>query len=122
MHQQINVLFADVIQRIVKQKIFFCHYLPWIRYAGFFLLWGWIGITLGASVNYEYDSLGRLTGVLYEDGTSISYQYDANGNRSSAEIIPSGFAITTDELPEATAGLSYATTLSARGHTRQLKP
>ncbi|MCB0712629.1 MAG: RHS repeat protein [Ignavibacteriae bacterium] len=29
---------------------------------------------------YTYDEAGRLTGVLYADGSTISYQYDKNGN------------------------------------------
>lgn len=29
---------------------------------------------------YEYDRLGRVTKVTYEDGSSITYEYDANGN------------------------------------------
>lgn len=29
---------------------------------------------------YEYDSLGRVTGVVYEDGGSVTYIYDSNGN------------------------------------------
>lgn len=29
---------------------------------------------------YEYDSLGRVTGVVYEDGKSVTYTYDSNGN------------------------------------------
>ncbi len=29
---------------------------------------------------YSYDAIGRLIGVVYDDGSSISYSYDANGN------------------------------------------
>ena len=29
---------------------------------------------------YSYDSLGRLIGVVYDDGSTVSYSYDANGN------------------------------------------
>ena len=29
---------------------------------------------------YEYDELGRVTKVTYEDGSSIEYEYDKNGN------------------------------------------
>ena len=35
------------------------------------------------STNYTYDSLNRLTGVVYADGTTIAYTYDASGNRLS---------------------------------------
>jgi len=45
-----------------------------------------MGVLLGASMTclaetYSYDATGRLTGVVYDDGSSLSYQYDANGNR-----------------------------------------
>lgn len=30
--------------------------------------------------DYEYDDLGRVTKVVYEDGSSVTYTYDANGN------------------------------------------
>lgn len=32
---------------------------------------------------YTYDSLGRLTGVTYSDGSSITYAYDDAGNRAT---------------------------------------
>ncbi len=49
-------------------------------------------ITLGAALllfsassataeTYSYDDAGRLTKVVYDDGSFIRYQYDANGNR-----------------------------------------
>ena len=31
--------------------------------------------------NYTYDTIGRLTHVIYEDGSSITYTYDDAGNR-----------------------------------------
>ena len=45
-----------------------------------------MGVLLSASMTclaetYSYDAAGRLTGVVYDDGSSLSYQYDANGNR-----------------------------------------
>jgi YD repeat-containing protein len=36
---------------------------------------------------YTYDSAGRLTGVSYGDGSSISYTYDNNGNILTRELI-----------------------------------
>jgi YD repeat-containing protein len=30
---------------------------------------------------YEYDALGRLTKVTFDDGSTITYTYDENGNR-----------------------------------------
>jgi len=35
---------------------------------------------------YSYDAAGRLTGVTYANGSSISYSYDANGNLLSKAI------------------------------------
>ena len=35
---------------------------------------------------YNYDAAGRLTGVTYDDGSSVIYIYDANGNRLSRII------------------------------------
>ena len=33
--------------------------------------------------SHQHDALGRLTGVGYDDGSSIHYSYDANGNMLS---------------------------------------
>lgn len=38
--------------------------------------------------NYDYNSLGRLTGINYLDGGSVSYQYDNLGNRTSVVETP----------------------------------
>lgn len=32
------------------------------------------------AADYEYDDLGRVTKVVYEDGSSVTYIYDAKGN------------------------------------------
>lgn len=37
------------------------------------------GSTVWAA-EYEYDNLGRVTKVTYEDNSSVTYEYDANGN------------------------------------------
>jgi YD repeat-containing protein len=34
------------------------------------------------AITYEYDVLGRLTKVTYDDGSYVVYAYDAAGNRS----------------------------------------
>lgn len=41
------------------------------------------GPALSDSVDYTYDTLGRLTTVTYSSGVIITYVYDAAGNRTS---------------------------------------
>ena len=41
------------------------------------------------TINYNYDSLGRLTQVIYPDSNIIKYAYDATGNRIHKTIIES---------------------------------
>jgi YD repeat-containing protein len=43
-------------------------------------------VSTTGSATYEYDALGRLTRVTYDDGSSISYGYDAAGNRTTTVI------------------------------------
>lgn len=48
----------------------------------------WFVLCLAAPVisqaeTYSYDVAGRLTGVIYDDGSSIIYTYDPAGNRLS---------------------------------------
>src|ERR1017187_6499151 len=38
------------------------------------------------TINYNYDSLGRLTQVIYPDSSIIKYAYDASGNRKKRVI------------------------------------
>lgn len=42
----------------------------------------WACQAVAGSVSYTYDSLGRLTGANYDNGSSISYSYDSAGNRT----------------------------------------
>lgn len=42
-----------------------------------------VAVHPAGAVSYSYDKLNRLTGVTYDDGSSISYQYDATGNITS---------------------------------------
>jgi len=37
----------------------------------------------GAGVTYTYDTLGRVTTALYDNGMCVAYSYDANGNRTT---------------------------------------
>lgn len=39
------------------------------------------------SVTYSYDALGRLLTANYDTGVCIVYSYDANGNRTSQQIL-----------------------------------
>jgi YD repeat-containing protein len=46
------------------------------------------GLTVASADTYTYDAYGRLTGVTYSDGSSISYTYDAAGNRTASSGTP----------------------------------
>lgn len=58
------------------------------------------------AATYEYDELGRVTKVTYEDGTGVAYVYDANGNLT--EVITytteEGEAPGTGDKPEGGGG------------------
>ena len=41
---------------------------------------------MGQILNYSYDSLGRLTQVIYPDSSIIKYSYDPSGNRKKRVI------------------------------------
>ena len=41
------------------------------------------------TINYNYDSLGRLTQIIYPDSSVIKYAYDATGNRVNKTVIKS---------------------------------
>lgn len=34
------------------------------------------------AITYDYDELGRLTKVTYDDGSYVEYEYDDAGNRT----------------------------------------
>lgn len=42
---------------------------------------------IAQTVNYKYDSLDRLTQVIYPDNSIIKYAYDASGNRTHKTVI-----------------------------------
>ena len=45
-------------------------------------------VSASCADTYSYDSAGRLTGVVYDDGSSVSYNYDANGNLTAIATMP----------------------------------
>jgi len=54
---------------------------------------GAMAITMGEIVSagadsYTYDLLGRLTGVTYSNGSTVTYAYDAAGNRTTVTQTP----------------------------------
>lgn len=46
------------------------------------------GLAFAGTDTYTYDTLGRLTGVTYADGSSITYAYDDAGNRTTVSQTP----------------------------------
>ena len=71
----------------------------------------------GGTINYEYDSAGRLVRVTYPDARSVEYEYDDAGNRNKLTY-PDGCSITYnyDELDRLTEVLEGGTTLLAQYH------
>jgi len=41
---------------------------------------------LPSGAGYQYDQLGRLTEIIYPDGTTVVFNYDSMGNRTSVVI------------------------------------
>lgn len=54
----------------------------------FLMLLAATGPIIAGSVSYEYDALGRLERIVYDDGTVIEFVYDAAGNRTSRIVTP----------------------------------
>lgn len=44
------------------------------------------GNACAASATYTYDALGRVTQVLYDNGTKIVYTYDSAGNITNKTV------------------------------------
>ena len=67
-------------------------------------------LVLGASVGqsalaadqtlYNYDALGRLQSVQYQNGTTVTYAYDAAGNRTQVTNTAGSGGTTTPPLPQ----------------------
>ena len=69
------------------------------------------------SANYTYDNAGRLRGVTYEDGTTVTYGLDAAGNRTvvttaldtAAPSVPTGLTASTVSATQVTLSWSAST-------------
>jgi len=48
------------------------------------------GAATADATTYQYDALGRLVKVIYENGATTTYAYDANNNRTqvTTELAP----------------------------------
>lgn len=71
-------------------------------------------ITKAAEKEYEYDDSGRVTKVVYEDGSYETYQYDDNGNITQINYVDangdgSGESSTRDESEMSTEGVEAST-------------
>lgn len=60
-------------------------------------------IALADGVSYTYDSLGRITGATYANGSAVQYSYDANGNRT-LQVVVGNQVITFGTVPAVVAG------------------
>lgn len=61
------------------------------------------------ATTYEYDELGRVTKVTYEDGTGVTYTYDANGNLTEVITYTAEEGETTEPNHKPTGGESENT-------------
>ena len=56
-----------------------------------------LAVTSGHTETYTYDDAGRLTGVTYDDNTTITYSYDSAGNilqqTTGVNNLPEDFAL-----------------------------
>ncbi len=65
------------------KKIFYTRYL-------FLILFSFtLKNTIAQTIKFGYDSLGRITQVIYPDSNIIKYAYDASGNRIHEAVIES---------------------------------
>lgn len=71
---------------------------------------------------YQYDDTGRLTGVIYDDGTSIAYTYDAAGNITGQTDQPAVSGNTPPDVPALVSPADGATGLDPASVTLQWNP
>lgn len=82
-------------------------------------------ITLGMpgpsiAETYQYDTTGRLTKVIYDDGSSIEYQYDNAGNIISTNIcVPTGQEVCGDHVDNNCDGRTDEGCCPAEGDVNQ---
>jgi len=50
--------------------------------------------SIGASVSYGYDPVGRVATALYDNGLCTVYAYDPNGNRTAQTTTSGGAPVT----------------------------
>ena len=74
-----------------------------------------------ATESYSYDSAGRLTQVVYDDGSTIQYNYDNNGNMLSIQVssdpVIDGFTINAGH-----AGAWFNLETSGQGQLIDVEP
>jgi len=59
------------------------------------------GSALGADqFTYNYDALGRLHSVTYQNGTAVTYTYDPAGNRTQVTNTPGSGSTSTPLTPQ----------------------
>lgn len=68
------------------------------------------------TVNYTYDRLHRLTGVIYSSGPAIVYAYDDAGNRTAVQVSATSTLPVITSLSPGSAGIgAQGFTLTVRG-------
>lgn len=78
-----------------------------------FLLFALAATLTAQTLNYTYDSAGRLTGVAYPNGKSLTYSYDAAGNLLKRVVTtPGAVPAPTGVTPGAGSGLTQTLTIT----------
>ncbi len=74
-------------------------------------------LATSTSVQYDYDSLGRVCRARYQGGQTINYGYDANSNRKVVSSQTTGGATTSTDCPMVTSAAAPASTARPRNNT-----